>query len=95
MNCFHFHNSHQYVRWDGELGDYLSKPNSVYVRDLNADKRPDLVVRTRGNNNFFYLQQEDGSYQSLAKILDKEQEILDKEQEQIRSTIESKVKNLK
>ena len=53
------------------VASYLAErnlpPTSVYVRDLNADGRPDVVVRNRRGDNFIYLQQENGSYQILER----------------------------
>ena len=50
------------------LGINANKPNSVYVRDLNGDNRPDLVIETKRGNLFPYLQQEDGTYKRLDEL---------------------------
>ena len=34
------------------LSDYVYAPNSVYVKDLNVDGRPDLVINTGYDNKF-------------------------------------------
>ncbi|MEM2932879.1 MAG: VCBS repeat-containing protein [Candidatus Pacearchaeota archaeon] len=44
------------------------KPDSVYIKDINGDNRPDIVVTTKRGDKFIYLQQNDGSYKSLNEV---------------------------
>ena len=52
----------------GYLGKIENKPNFFYVRDLNEDNRPDLVIKTKRGNMFPYIQQEDGTYKGLDEL---------------------------
>ena len=45
-------------------------PKTVYVRELNDDGKPDLVVTTKSGTKFLYLQQEDGTYRKLEEYMD-------------------------
>lgn len=63
---------------------HSSTPTSVCIKDLNEDKRPDIIVTTRHGDKSIHLQQEDGSFKRLGEV-----------QEQLRKTIEGKVKDIK
>ena len=54
------------------VGAYISRinsrANSVYIRDLNGDGRTDIVVESFCGKSVF-IQQEDGKYVRLDKLL--------------------------
>ncbi len=91
------------------MGSFVGKgiyaPKSVYVKDLNEDGRPDLIVKTVYDHKFIFLQQYDGSYQTLDQILAQINEQSQEEirglteqlrgtTEQLRSTIEANIKDI-
>ena len=63
--------------------DYSFKPDKVYVKDLNGDKRPDVVIKLGNGEKMIYLQQENGYYQKLEQV-----------QKQTMNSLEKKVKDL-
>ncbi len=61
----------------GLVGLSMRKPRSVYVKDLNGDNRPDLIIKTRRERDMFpYIQQEDGSYKSLSELQKLERDVI-------------------
>jgi hypothetical protein len=66
------------------LGIYSTNPKTVYVRDLNDDKLPDLIVETGPGTEIVFLQQKDGTYKGLEGL-----------QRELEESIEAKVKQFR
>jgi len=70
------------------VGSYFSQPISGYQIDLNGDKRPDIVVKTRSGYRFPLMQEEDGTFKSLDQFVEehklKEKERIQKKAESVK-----------
>ena len=50
------------------LGYFTNAPEKVYVKDLNNDNRPDVVIKRDMGLTSVYLGQEDGRLKSLSEL---------------------------
>jgi hypothetical protein len=71
----------------------------VYSRDVNDDKRTDIIIKSESGFQTVFLQQENGTYKPLYQILDEMQtatQTTNQEQiKQLQNTIDDKLKELK
>lgn len=75
------------------LGEKKAEHNthySVYTTDLNEDGRQDIIVKSRDGNRYIFLQQTNGDYVYINKIVESEKRDL----ENRKKDIENKMKNI-
>lgn len=58
---------------------------------MNEDNRPDLIVKTRTDRKFAFIQQEDGSYKLVDTVQKEKEKALKEALEEQKVSIEEKI----
>jgi len=58
------------------LGLSIVSPNSAYLKDVNNDNRPDIIMEGRTGRDV-YIQQPDGTFQKIEDIHEEQRETID------------------
>mgnify|MGYP006290796937 CR=1 FL=1 len=73
------------------LGEYSHTPWNVYTQDLNGDNKQDIIIEQQAAPKVPFIQQEDGTYKRLDKIMDAQRDSLEESFENKRKSIENKL----
>jgi len=83
------------------LGTYYTTPTKAYVKyltevkDLSSDRKDNVIIKSRDNSTWIFMEQEDGSYVLLNQYIEsKKKATLSKSQLEIKA-LEQEEKDIK